>query len=149
MHVAARCQSVALCLLSVCSALATPGRLTAQTPQSSAVVMVEIQCKPGTADKWLEEFETNEVPAIREAIKKGDTYSGFTYFEAPLVAQDVDFVLVFEAKSFASLDVRRIPPHIELLLQHLGPERFEALQKQTGEWEQKVTVRILRAYKVQ
>jgi hypothetical protein len=111
--------------------------------------MVEIQCKPGTADKWLDEFERNEVPAIRDAIRKGDTYSGFTYFEAPLVAQDVDFVLVFEAKSFASLDVRRIPPHIELLLQRLGPERFEALQKQTGEWEQRVTVRILRSYKVQ
>jgi len=139
----------ALCLLSLCSVLILPDKLAAQTPPSSAVVMVEIQVRPGMAEAWVEEFEKNEVPAIREAIQKGDIITSFTYFEAPIVAQDVDFVLLFEAKSFSSLDVRRMPPHLAVLLRRLGPDQFMALQKQTGEWEQKVTVRILRSYKVQ
>ena len=75
-------------------------------------------------------------------------FTNFTYFEAPLPAQDLDFVLLFELKSFSSLDTRRIPPHYEVLFQRLGPERGEALLKEMGGWEQKVTVRILRANKV-
>jgi len=34
------------------------------------------------------------------------------------------------------------------LFQRLGPERGEALLKEMGGWEQKVTVRILQANKV-
>jgi len=140
---------ILLFLLFLCAALILPDRLTAQTSPSSAVMMVEIQCKPGTADQWREAFEKEIVPSIREAIQKGDTFTGFTYFEAPLPNQDVDFILVYEAKSFASLDTRRVPPHYEVLFRRLGPERAGALLKQMGDWEKTVRVSIFRSYKVQ
>jgi len=135
-------------LLLVCSLVFVPKRLAAQDASSSATIMVEIQCKPGTADAWREAFVKEIVPSIREAIRKGDAFTNFTYFEAPLPAQDLDFVLLFELKSFSSLDTRRIPPHYQVLFQRLGPERGEALLKEMEGWEQKVTVRILRANKV-
>ncbi len=132
----------------VCSLVFVPKRLAAQDASSSATIMVEIQCKPGTADAWREAFVKEIVPSIREAIRKGDAFTNFTFFEAPLPAQDLDFVLLFELKSFSSLDTRRIPPHYQVLFQRLGPERGEALLKEMGGWEQKVTVRILQANKV-
>jgi len=138
-------------LFVLCSALIIPGTFTAQTsqtPASSAVIMVEIQCKPGTADLWRESFEKETLPAIREAIQKGDVFTNFTYLEAPLPVQDIDFVLLFELKSFASLDTRRIPPHYEVLLRRLGPERFAALEKETGNWEKTVRVSVMRSYNV-
>jgi hypothetical protein len=76
-------------------------------------------------------------------------FTNFTYLEAPVPAQDMDFVLIFEAKSFGSLDTRRIPPHYEVLLRRLGPERFAALMKEMGNCEKTVRVSILRSYKVQ
>jgi hypothetical protein len=139
-------------LFFLCSVLLLSDRLTAQTsqpPASSAVVMVEIQCKPGAADQWREAFEKDVVPAIREAIQKGDTFTNFSYLEAPIPAQEIDFVLLFEAKSFGSLDARRIPPHYEVLLRRLGPERFAGLMKEMGNWEKTVRVSLLRSYKVQ
>lgn len=135
-------------LLLFCSLVFLPKTLAAQNTPSSATVMVEIQCKQGTAEAWREAFVKEILPSIREAIRKGDAFTNFTYFEAPLPAQDLDFVLLFELKSFSSLDTRRIPPHYEVLFQRLGPERGEALLKEMGGWEQKVTVRILRANKV-
>ena len=133
----------------LCSFLLLPGRLMAQAPASNAVIMVQIQCNPGTADQWREAFEKEEVPVIREIVKKGDTFTSFAYFEAPLPAQDVDFILLFELKSFGSLDVRRIPPHWEGLIRRLGPERFAAYEKEMGTYEKTVRVSILRSYKVQ
>ena len=138
-----------LSLLLLCSALIFPGVLAAQTAPSTAVIMVEIQCKPGTADQWREAFEKDVLPAIREAIQKGDAFANFSYLEAPLPAPDVDFILLFELKSFSALDTRRIPPHYEVLLRRLGPERFAALMKEMGNWEKTVRVSILRSYKVQ
>jgi len=111
--------------------------------------MVEIHCKRGTADQWREEFTKEVLPAIREAVQKGDVYTNFTFLEAPLPYQEVDFILIYEGKSFASLDTRRNAPHYEIMFRRLGPERFAALSKEMGEWEEKVTVRILRSYKVQ
>jgi hypothetical protein len=116
---------------------------------ATAVIMVEIQCKPGTADQWREAFEKDIVPAIREAIQKGDAFSNFSYLETPLPAQDIDFILLFELESFRTLDTRRIPPHYEVLLRRLGPERFASLMKEMGSWEKTVRVSILRSYKVQ
>jgi hypothetical protein len=151
--------SAVLSLLVFCS-LFLPKAITAQTPadvertirqmatlNDAAVIMVEIQCKPGSAEAWREAFVKEILPSIREAIRKGDVFTNFTYFEAPLPAQDFDFVLLFELKSFSSLDTRRIPPHYEVLFQRLGPERGEAFLKEMGGWEEKVTVRILRANK--
>ena len=139
----------AFCLSFLCLALSLPAKLKAQTPPSSAVILVQIQCHPGTADQWREAFEKQEVPVIREIVKRGDTFTSFTYFEAPLPAQGVDFILIFELKSFAALDVRQIPPHWEGLLRRLGPERFAAYEKQMGTYEKTVRVNVLRSYKVQ
>lgn len=136
-------------LFLLCFILILSGILAAQTPPSTAVIMVEIQCQPGTADQWREAFEKDIVPAIREAIQKGDAFASFSYLEAPLPAQDIDFILLFELKSFGALDARRIPPHYQVLLRHLGPERFAALMKEMGNWEKTVRVSILRSYKVQ
>jgi len=141
--------SILLSLSFLCSVLFLPGKLVAQTPASTAVIIVQIQCNPGTSAQWLEAFEKQEVPVIREVVRKGDTFTGFTYFEAPLPAQDVDFILVFELKSFGSLDVRQIPPHWEGLIRRLGPERYAAYEKQMGAYEKTVRVNILRSYKVQ
>jgi len=138
-----------LCLFLLCSVMILPGTLPAQAPASTAVIMVEIQCKPGMADQWREAFEKDIVPAIREAIQKGDAFTNFSYLEAPVPGQDIDFVLLFEAKSFGSLDTRRIPPHYEVLLRRLGPERFAALMKEMGNLEKTVRVSILRSYRVQ
>jgi hypothetical protein len=125
-------------------------RLQAQAaPPATAVVMVQIQCQPGTADLWREAFEKEEVPVIRELVQKGDLYTGFTYFESPLPAQDIDFVLLFEVKSFALFDVRRPFPHWDALLRRMGPERFQAYEKLAGEREKTVRVSILRSFRVQ
>jgi|SRR5579864_91876 len=142
----------AFCLLSFCFALILSGTLIAQTPaqpaQSVPVVMVQIQCNPGTADAFLEAFEKEEVPILREAVRKGDVFTGFTYFESPLVAQDVDFVLLFELKSFGTFDLRRLPPHWEGLIRRMGPEGYAAYMKQMGTYEKTVKVSIFRSYKV-
>ena len=145
---------LAIGVFFLCAVLIFSGRkLTAQTPTqtapSTAVVMVQIQCNPGTADAFLETFEKNEVPIIREAVRKGDVFTGFTYFESPLVAQDVDFVLLFELKSFGSFDVRRLPPHWEGLIRQLGPEGYTDYMKKMGTYEKTVRVSIFRSYKVQ
>jgi hypothetical protein len=136
-------------LLFLCFVLILPAALGAQTTLSTAVVMVEIQCKPGMAEQYREALEKQIFPAIREAIQKGDVFTNFTYLEAPVPAQDIDFVLIFEAKSFGSLDTRRIPPHYDVLLHRLGPEAFAALMKEMGNCEKTVRVSILRSYKVQ
>jgi hypothetical protein len=145
-----------LYLFSLSSVLILSGRLIAQTPTqtaaqappSTAVVMVQIQCNPGTADAFLEAFEKEEVPILREAVRKGDVFTGFTYFESPLVAQDVDFVLLFELKSFGTFDLRRLPPHWEGLIRRMGPEGYAAYMKQMGTYEKTVKVSIFRSYKV-
>jgi hypothetical protein len=139
---------LAVFLLSLSSLLLLSGTVRAQTPTSSAVIMVQIQCNPGTADKWREAFEKEELPVIREIVHKGETFTNFTYFEAPLPFQEVDFILVFELKTFGSLDIRQIPPHWEALLHRLGPERFAAYEKETETYEKTVRVNILRSYKV-
>ena len=138
-----------LSLLFLGLVLVLPGTMAAQTTPSTAVVMVEIQCKPGMAEQYREALEKDIFPAIREAIQKGDVFTNFTYLEAPVPAQDIDFVLIFEAKSFGSLDTRRVPPHYEVLLRHVGPERFATLMKEMGNCEKTVRVSILRSYKVQ
>jgi hypothetical protein len=139
----------ALCLFSLCAVLMLPMTLNAQAPPSTALVMVQIQCNPGTADAFREAFEKEEVPILREAVRKGDVFTGFTYFESPLVAQDVDFVLLFELKSFGTFDLRRLPPHWEGLIRRMGPEGYTAYMKQMGTYEKTVKVSIFRSYKVQ
>lgn len=132
-----------------CSVLTLPYASLEAQAASTATVVVEIECKPGTAELWRGRFEKEIVPSVRESIRKGDAFTDFTYFEAPLPAQKPDFILVFGLKSFASLDVRRVPPHYQALFERLGPERAGALLKEMGEWEQHVTVNIFRAYRVQ
>ena len=80
------------CLSTICSILVLAGNLAAQTPPSHPVIMVQIRCNPGTADQWREAFEKEEVPVIREIVRKGEVFTNFTYFETPIPYQEVDFI---------------------------------------------------------
>jgi len=108
-------------------------------------IMVQVRCKPGTADLWLAEFEKEILPAIREAIAAGDGFTGFTYTDAAL-PQAYDFVLIYEAKSFAGLDKRRPFPHYAALYRRVGPERAGQILHQMGSWEDDVKVTIVRVH---
>src|SRR5512138_1523204 len=87
---------ITLCVLVLGFGLMVPASLNAQSSLPAAVVMVEIQCRPGAADRWQDSFTKEILPAIREAIQKGDVLTNFSYFEAPLPAQNVDFILLYE-----------------------------------------------------
>jgi len=86
-------------------------------------------------------------PSIREAIRKGDAFTNFTYFEAPLLLRILTL--------FCSLSSRAsvLWTRDEFLLttkccSSVSAGAREALLKEMGGWEQKVTVRILQANKV-
>ena len=118
--------------LFLCSVVIRPEAIQAQTAPASAAIMVEIRCKPGTSEQWRDAFIKEILPSIREAIRKGDVFTNFAYFEAPLPAQEADFVLLFEMKSFSSLDAPRIPPHYETLFRRVGPEGGSGPQRDDG-----------------
>jgi hypothetical protein len=107
--------------------------------------MVQIKCKPGTADLWQAEFEKEIVPSIQEAIAKGDGFTKFTYYESVLPSQ-VDFILVYEAKSFAGLDVKRPFPHYAALYRRVGPARAAQILAEMGAWEADAKVTLVRAH---
>ena len=141
--------AVRLLLTLVCAAglFSTPMR--AQTPtagaSSSPALMVQIKCKPGTADLWQAEFEKEIVPSIQEAIAKGDGFTRFTYYESALPSQ-VDFVLVYESKSFGGLDVKRPFPHYAALYRRVGPARAGQILSEMGSWEQETKITLVRAH---
>ena len=133
-------------LLLLCSfSLLTPA-LSGQAPASSPAIMVQVRCKGGTAELWLEAFEKEILPSIQEAISKGDGITRFSYFEAALPGQAFDFVLLFEVKTLGSLDTKRPFPHYVALFRRVGQARgLEILTQMTG-WEQDVKVTIGRTH---
>ena len=108
--------------------------------------MVQIKCKPGTAELWLAEFEKEIVPSINEAISKGDGIAKFSYVEAALPAQPFDFVLLFEIKSFGAFDSKRPFPHYAALFRRVGAARGGQILTEMGGWEQEVKVSIVRSH---
>jgi hypothetical protein len=123
------------------AAQSAPPAGTAATP----ALMVQIKCKPGTADLWQAEFEKEIVPAIQEAIAKGDGFTKFTYYESVLPSQ-VDFILVYEAKSFGGLDVKRPFPHYAALYRRVGPARAAQILSEMGSWEADAKVTLVRVH---
>jgi hypothetical protein len=125
------------------------GEVRAQSPASglstSPALMVQIKCKPGTADQWQADFEKEIVPSIQEAIAKGDGFTGFSYYEAALPSQ-FDFVLVYESKSFSGLDVKRPFPHYAALYRRVGPARAQQILGEMGSWEQDTKITLVRAH---
>jgi hypothetical protein len=105
-------------------------------------LIVQIKCKPGTAELWAADFEKEMVPAIKDAIAKGDSYSRFHYAQAALPGQNFDFLLVYEAKSFAGLDVKRPFPQNLALVRRVGPERARQILGEMVSWEAEVHVSL-------
>ena len=90
---------------------------------AAPALIVEIKCKPGTADLWQAEFDKEILPAINESIAKGDGFTRFFHIEAALPFQQFDFVLVYEFKSFAGLDIKRPFPHYLALYHKSNPTK--------------------------
>ena len=136
-----------LLLTLVCLILISPTGTRAQSAatSSSPALMVQIKCKPGTADLWQAEFEKEIVPSIEEAITKGDGFTGFSYYESALPSQ-VDFVLVYESKSFSGLDFKRPFPHYAALYRRVGPARAGQILSEMGSWEQEAKITLVRAH---
>jgi hypothetical protein len=142
-----RCAGFLLAL--VCCVAFSSTAMRAQPPafalSASPALMVQIKCKPGTADLWQAEFEKEIVPSIQEAIAKGDGFTSFTYFESALPSQ-VDFVLVYESKSFSGLDTKRPFPHYAALYRRVGPARAQQILGEMGSWEQETKITLVRAH---
>lgn len=133
-------------LLLFCSVWVFAATLPAQSPASSPAIMVQIKCKPGTAQPWGAEFEKEILPSIQEAISKGDGITKFTYLEAALPGQSFDYVLVFEVKTLASLDTKQPFPHYVVLFRRVGQARgLQILNEMTG-WEQEVKVTVVHSH---
>jgi hypothetical protein len=125
-----------------------PGRLGAQIPPltSSPAMLVQIKCKPGTAELWLAEFKKEILPSVQEAIAKGDGITSFSYMETVLPAQPFDFVLLYEVKTLGALDTKRPFPHYAALFRRVGAVRGGQILKEMGAWEEEVRVTIVYAH---
>jgi len=123
---------IELAPLFILVALLFAEALPAQSPAPSPAIMVQIRCKPGTAELWLADFEKEVLPSIQEVISKGDGITRFSYFEAALPAQPFDFVLLFEVKSLGSLDTKRAFPHYVALFRRVGAAHGEQILKEMG-----------------
>jgi hypothetical protein len=136
-------------LTLLCCVVFSSAEMRAQPPASglstSPALMVQIKCKPGTADLWQAEFEKEIVPSIQEAIAKGDGFTSFSYYESALPSP-VDFVLVYESKSFSGLDTKRPFPHYAALYRRVGPARAQQILGEMGSWEQDVKITLVRAH---
>ena len=113
---------------------------------TSSAIMVQVKCKPGTAELWQAEFEKEIVPSIRDAIAHHDGYTRFSWYEAALPAQPFDFILVYESTSFSALDVKRPVPHFAALARRVGPDRARQILGEMTGWEAGATVTIVRAH---
>lgn len=111
----------------------------------SPAIMVQVKCKPGTADLWLAALEKDIVPAVKDAIAKGDGFTRFTYLDAAL-PQQYDFTLIYESTSFSGLDTRRPFPHYAALYRRVGPARAQEILSEMTSWEADAKVTIVRVH---
>ena len=116
------------------------------TAAAAPALIVEVKCKPGTAELWLNDFEKEIVPSIKEAIAKGDGFTGFRYAEDALPGQHFDYLLIFEAKSFGELDTRRPFPHFTALFRRVGPDRAKQIIGEMNAWEAEVHITLARTH---
>lgn len=140
-----RCLQLLPRWLVACSvALGAAGAQTQSLPTPTLVV--QIKFKPGTAESWMKAFQENIVPSIQEAIERSDEITRFSYFETIVPGQTYDFLLVFQAKSFAFFDQPRQAPHYKALFRRTGPERGAKILEEMASWEQAVSVTLFRGY---
>ncbi len=107
-------------------------------------ILVQIRCHPGTAEMWRELFDLHMLPAIRETVARGETFTDFRFVEAALPAQTFDFMLVFTGKSFAQLDRRRPFPHYQALFRREGTLRASVALREMISYEESVSVTLVR-----
>lgn len=141
---------IRLALSLFCFVYPLPVILSAQaaaaSPAPAPTLMVQIRCKPGTADQWQADFEKEILPSIREVIKNDGGITRFSYLEAVLPASPFDFVLLFEVKTLGALDVKQPWPHYVALAGRVGEARAEQILGEMGGWEQDVKVTVMRSY---
>jgi hypothetical protein len=111
---------------------------------AAPALIVEVKCKPGTADLWAADFQKEMQPAINDAIAKGDSYTRFRFVEAALPGQHFDFILIYESKSFAGLDVKRPFPQNLALYRRVGAERAKQILTEMMSWEEDVHISLGR-----
>jgi len=117
---------------------------SAPTPHlTEPAILVQIRCKPGTADLWREDFEQHIRPAIEESISRGDGYTSFEFLQPALPGQGFDFALLYTGKTYAALDQPRIPPQYLALLDREGTVRTLATVREMAAWEDQVTVSLV------
>lgn len=119
---------------------------TAASLAPAPTILVEIRCKPGTADKWQAEFEKEMLPSIQDVIKNGGGITKFNFMEAVLPAARYDFILIFEVKTFSDLDVKQPWPHYVALARRVGEGRAEQINNELDSWEEDVKVTIMRSF---
>jgi hypothetical protein len=120
---------------------APPERVTAPG------ILIQIRCKPGTADLWRADFDEHLRPAIEEAVGRKDSYTSFEFMEPALPGQGFDFALLYTGASFSGLDQPRIFPQYIALAEREGPVRALALSHEMGQWEDHVTVSLVHLSK--
>ena len=144
------CRSVRLVLLSSCFLCLLPVIVSAQSagpgPAPAPTLVVQIRCKPGTADRWQDDFEKAILPSIQEVIKSDGGITKFTYLEAALPAAAFDFVLIFQVKTLGALDVKRPWPHYVALARRVGEARAAQILEEMGGWEEDVKVTVMRTF---
>jgi len=136
--------------LVLIGAIAGSPRIARSVPTphvTEPAILVEIRCKPGTAELWREDFEQHLRPAIEEAVGQPGSYTSFQFLEPALPGQGFDFALLYTGTSFASLDQPRIFPQYVALVDREGPARALATVREMSQWEDHVTVSLVHLSK--
>jgi len=141
-----------LVLLPFCFVCLLPAILSAQSagpsPSPAPTLIVQIRCKPGTADRWQDAFEKEILPSIQEVIKSDAGITKFTYLEAVLPAAPFDFVLIFQVKTLGALDVKRPWPHYVALARRVGAARAARIVAEMAGCEEDVKVTVMRTFEI-
>lgn len=144
-NVAKRRIKIFSCLVLFLAVLFVDASLFAQSEPGS-VVVVQIKFEPGASGKWKNMFESNMVPAIREAIEEKDWITNFCYFENVVAGQACDFILILQASSFSFFDERRPFPHYQALFRRIGREKGGQIVKEMSDLEKSVSITIMRSF---
>jgi hypothetical protein len=135
--------TLALAAAAVAGGLPSVSRGVAPSTITEPAILVQIRCKPGTADLWRSDFDQHIRPAIEEVVARGDEFTGFQFIQPALPAQGFDFVLLYTGKTFAGLDRPRPFPHYVALFQREGSLRAITALKEMGGWEEQVSVTLV------
>ena len=144
-NVAKRRIKIFSCLVLFLAVLFVDASLFAQSEPGS-VVVVQIKFEPGASGKWKNMFESNMVPAIRDAIEEKDWITNFCYFENVVAGQACDFILILQASSFSFFDERRPFPHYQALFRRIGREKGGQIVKEMSDLEKSVSITIMRSF---